>query len=165
MTLRITVLSLAAALAVASCAAPEPPKVAVAPPAPKCEPPPTQLMTRDMAEGTGDPINFRSAILVNYTGWLYDPCKPDHKGEMFDTSQGRATPFGFIVGAGRVIKGWDQGILGMREGGKRELTIPPDMGYGANAAPGGKIPPNSTLVFDVDVVKVIQRGPPEGDAK
>ena len=162
--MRIAAVLALAALAAASCA-PEPPKVAVAPPAPKCEPPPAQLMTRDTAEGTGDPINFRSAILVSYTGWLYDPCKPDHKGEKFDSSEGRPTPFGFIVGAGRVIKGWDEGIIGMREGGKRELTIPPDKGYGASAAPGGKIPPNSTLVFDIEVVKVIQRGPPEGAAR
>ena len=157
---RALVLGAAAALALASCATPEPPKVAAAPPAPKCEAPPAQLMTRDLAEGTGEPINFRSAILVSYTGWLYDPCKPGHKGEKFDSSEGRPTPFGFIVGAGRVIKGWDEGIVGMREGGKRELVIPADKGYGAQGAPGGKIPPNSALVFDVEVVKVIQRGPP-----
>jgi len=97
MTPRAGGLAVLAALAVGACA-PEPPKVAAAPPAPKCEAPPAQLMTRDLAEGTGDPIPPRSAVLVNYTGWLYDPCKPDHKGEKFDTSEGRSTPFGFIVG-------------------------------------------------------------------
>ena len=156
--------AMAAVLVLAACAAPEPPKVA-APPAPKCEAAPAQLMTRDLAEGTGDPINFRSAILVSYTGWLYDPCKPDHKGEKFDSSEGRPTPFGFIVGAGRVIKGWDEGIVGMREGGKRELTIPADKAYGAQGAPGGKVPPNAALVFDVEVVRVLQRGPAAGAAQ
>jgi FKBP-type peptidyl-prolyl cis-trans isomerase FkpA len=151
--------TLVAVALVAGCA-PEPVKVAPAPPAPKCEEAPKQLMTRDLAPGTGDPITTRTPILVSYTGWLYDPCKPDHKGEKFDSSEGRPTPFGFIVGAGRVIKGWDEGVVGMREGGKRELFIPPDMGYGAAAAPGGKIPPNSTLVFEVEVVKIIMRPPP-----
>jgi FKBP-type peptidyl-prolyl cis-trans isomerase len=145
----------ALALAVAACA-PEPIKIA-APPPPKCEDASPQLMTRDLAPGTGDPVTPRTAVLVAYTGWLYDPCKPDHKGAMFDTSEGRQTPFGFIVGTGRVIKGWDEGVAGMREGGKRELFIPADMGYGAAGAPGGKIPPNSALVFDVELVKVIVR--------
>ena len=158
MTPRAGVLAVLAALAVGACA-PEPPKVAPAPPAPKCEAAPAQLMTRDLAEGTGDPITPRSAVLVHYTGWLYDPCKPDHKGEKFDSSEGRPTPFGFIVGAGRVIKGWDEGVVGMREGGKRELTIPADKAYGAAGAPGGRIPPNAALVFDVEVVKVLMRGP------
>jgi FKBP-type peptidyl-prolyl cis-trans isomerase FkpA len=147
------------AAALAGCA-PEPVKVAAAPPPPKCEAASPQLMTRDLAPGTGDPITPRTAVLVSYTGWLYDPCKPDHKGEMFDTSAGRQTPFGFIVGTGRVIKGWDEGVVGMREGGKRELFIPPDMGYGATGAPGGKIPPNAALVFEVELLKVIVRPPP-----
>ena len=158
MSARIAVGLAVAALAVAACA-PEPPKVAAAPPAPKCEAAPAQIMTRDLADGSGEPITPRSAILVSYTGWLYDPCKPDHKGEKFDSSEGRPTPFGFIVGAGRVIKGWDEGVVGMREGGKRELVIPADKAYGAAAAPGGKIPPNSPLVFDVEVLKVLARGP------
>jgi FKBP-type peptidyl-prolyl cis-trans isomerase FkpA len=151
------------AAALAGCAAPEPPKVAAAP-APKCEEPPKQLMLRELAAGTGEPVPARSAVLVSYTGWLYDPCKPDHKGQMFDTSEGRETPFGFIIGAGRVIKGWDEGVAGMREGGKRELVIPPDKAYGAAGAAGGKIPPNATLVFDVEMVKVIMRAPPAAPA-
>jgi FKBP-type peptidyl-prolyl cis-trans isomerase len=99
-------------------------------------------------------------VLVGYTGWLYDPCKPDHKGEMFDTSAGRPTPFGLIVGTGRVIQGWDEGLIGMREKGKRLLIIPPDKAYGAKGA-GDKIPPNATLVFEVELLQVIMRGPPE----
>jgi FKBP-type peptidyl-prolyl cis-trans isomerase FkpA len=153
------VAALLAAGALGACA-PEPPKPAP-PPAPKCEEPPAQLMLRELAPGTGEPITPHSAVLVSYTGWLYDPCKPDHKGEQFDTSQGRPTPFGFIVGAGRVIKGWDEGVAGMREGGKRLLVIPPDKAYGAAGAGGGKIPPNATLVFEVEVVKVIMRAPAE----
>ena len=141
----------------AGCAT-EPPKPVAA--APKCEPAPTQLMMSDLEPGQGDPINPRSAVLVGYTGWLYDPCKPDHKGEMFDTSAGRPTPFGLIVGTGRVIQGWDEGLIGMREKGKRLLIIPPDKAYGAKGA-GDKIPPNATLVFEVELLQVIMRGPPE----
>lgn len=94
------------------------------------------------------------AVLVSYTGWLYDSKAPDQKGAKFDTSEGRATPFGFVVGAGRVIKGWDEGVVGMKEGGKRTLVIPPAMGYGAKGA-GDKIPPNATLLFEVEVIKMI----------
>ena len=148
---RIAVVFLVAA-ALAGCATPEPPKVA-APPPPKCEEPPKQLMTSDLVPGQGDPVPARSAVLVGYTGWLYDPCKPGHKGEMFDTSEGRETPFGFIIGAGRVIKGWDEGVAGMREGGKRLLVIPANMAYGEREV-GGKIPPNSALVFEVHLVQL-----------
>ena len=92
------------------------------------------------------------AVLVGYTGWVYDGCKPDLKGEQFDSSEGRRTPFGLMIGAGRVIKGWDEGLVGMREGGKRLLVIPPDKAYGERS-PTPKIPPNSTLVFEVNLVK------------
>jgi FKBP-type peptidyl-prolyl cis-trans isomerase len=114
----------------------------------------TELVKKDVKVGDGKLAEFRKAVLVSYTGWLYDPGKPDGKGEMFDTSRGRATPFGFVVGAGRVIKGWDQGLPGMKEGGKRTLVIPPALGYGANGSPP-KIPPNATLVFDVELIKVL----------
>jgi FKBP-type peptidyl-prolyl cis-trans isomerase len=89
---------------------------------------------------------------VNYTGWLYDPLRPENKGQQFDSSVGRQ-PFTFTLGAGQVIRGWDQGVPGMKVGGQRRLTIPPDLGYGANGA-GGVIPPNATLVFDVDLLDV-----------
>jgi FKBP-type peptidyl-prolyl cis-trans isomerase len=120
-----------------------------------CVAPPKELVTKDLEKGKGPEVVFRTPILVSYTGWLYDPCKTDHKGEMFDTSAGRATPFGFIVGAGRVIKGWDEGLIGTNEDGTRLLVIPPDKGYGAKGTPDGKIPPNSTLVFEVKVLKII----------
>jgi FKBP-type peptidyl-prolyl cis-trans isomerase len=121
-----------------------------------CKPAPTELLTQDVQAGTGDTVRFKSAVWVEYTGWLYDGCKPDLKGKQFDTSQGRVTPFGLIVGAGRVIKGWDEGLIGIKEGGKRLLVIPPDKGYGAKGVPG-TIPPNATLVFDVQVTKIIQQ--------
>jgi FKBP-type peptidyl-prolyl cis-trans isomerase FkpA len=124
----------------------------------QCTPAPTELVKKDTAPGSGDMMaEFRSPILVSYTGWLYDPCAKDFKGEKFDTSEGRATPFGFILGAGKVIKGWDEGLLGMKEGGKRTLVIPPDLAYGA--AGRSKIPPNATLVFDVEILKILSGTP------
>ncbi len=137
----------------------------VAPAAPACAPPPKDLVMKDVEPGQGDAVAFRSAILVHYTGWLYDGCAQDLKGAQFDTSKGRVTPFGFIVGAGRVIKGWDEGVLGMKVGGKRTLVIPADKAYGAGGAGGGRIPPNATLVFDVELVAIPGPPPaPEGAA-
>jgi len=127
-----------------------------------CEPPPKQLVTKDLEAGSGKTVQFRSGALVNYTGWLYDPCAPDHKGEMFDTSAKRQAPFGFIVGAGKVIKGWDEGLIGMKEHGKRLLVIPPDKAYGEQGAGGGRIPPNATLVFEVEVAGIPFDPPPPG---
>jgi FKBP-type peptidyl-prolyl cis-trans isomerase len=121
-----------------------------------CKPAPSELLTQDTQPGTGDTVRFRSAVLVEYTGWLYDGCARDLKGKQFDTSQGRSAPFGIIVGAGRVIKGWDEGLIGIKEGGKRLLVIPADKAYGAKGVPG-TIPPNATLVFDVQVTKILQQ--------
>lgn len=123
-----------------------------------CAKPPSELVVKDLEPGKGDAVRFRSAVLMGYTGWLYDGCAADHKGAEFDSSTGRSTPFGFVVGAGRVIKGWDQGVIGMKEGGKRLLVIPPDKGYGQQGA-GGKIPPHATLVFEVELVKILQQPP------
>jgi FKBP-type peptidyl-prolyl cis-trans isomerase len=128
---------------------------AAAPAKANCTPPPKELVTRDLAPGSGDKtVMARSGVSVGYTGWLYDPCAKDFKGEKFDSSEGRATPFGFMVGAGRVIKGWDEGLIGMKEGGKRVLIIPADKAYGAAGAAGGKIPPGATLVFEVEVFAI-----------
>ncbi len=112
------------------------------------------LVKRDTKEGTGQEVAKGKAVLVHYTGWLYDPKAPEMKGAKFDSSEGRPTPFGFVVGAGRVIKGWDEGIPGMKEGGKRTLIIPPGKAYGEKGA-GGVIPPNATLLFEVELIKVL----------
>jgi FKBP-type peptidyl-prolyl cis-trans isomerase len=129
---------------------------AAAAPKPACaapKAPPKDLVKKDLAPGTGRETKFRTAVVVHYTGWLYDGCAADLKGAEFDSSRGRPTPFGFMVGAGRVIKGWDEGVIGMKEtGAKRLLVIPPDKAYGDKSVAGGKIPANSTLVFEVETI-------------
>ncbi len=147
---RIAVAAVLTLASVTACAGTPPAadKVAAAPVEVK------ELVKKDTKVGTGKEAARGKAVLVNYTGWLYDPSKPDMKGAQFDTSTGRATPFGFVVGAGRVIKGWDEGIPGMKEGGHRTLIIPPAMGYGAKGA-GDKIPPNATLLFEVELIKLL----------
>ena len=92
-------------------------------------------------------------MTVHYTGWLYDEMRPDHKGRKFDSSRDRNEPFTFRLGAGDVIRGWDDGVAGMKVGGQRTLTIPSALGYGARGA-GGVIPPDATLVFDVELLDV-----------
>lgn len=106
----------------------------------------------DLSVGTGaEAVNGRS-VTVNYTGWLYDPSAPENKGRQFDTSIGRG-PFPFTIGRREVIAGWDQGVPGMRVGGRRRLVIPPDLGYGAGGfAPD--IPPNATLIFEIELLSV-----------
>jgi FKBP-type peptidyl-prolyl cis-trans isomerase FkpA len=159
----------ALAVAVAGCAgtqtkdaqSPAPAPVAMAPAASaKCVPPPTDLVVKDLEPGKGDSARFRTAVLVDYTGWLYDGCKPDFKGAEFDSSSGRQ-PLSFMVGVGRVIRGWDEGVIGMKEGGKRLLIIPADKAYGSSGAPGGKIPPNSALVFEVRLDHIILQAQPQ----
>jgi FKBP-type peptidyl-prolyl cis-trans isomerase FkpA len=111
-----------------------------------------ELQTIDVKVGSGaDAIKGKTAV-VHYTGWLYDPAT-SQKGAKFDSSRDRNEPFSFLLGAGQVIPGWDQGVQGMKVGGQRTLIIPPDMGYGARGA-GGVIPPNATLIFDVELVQV-----------
>ena len=105
----------------------------------------------DVRVGTGAEAAGGSAISVHYTGWIYDSTRPDQKGAQIDSSAG-GTPFSFTLGAGQVISGWDQGIVGMRVGGLRRLVIPPSLGYGATRY--GGIPPNATLVFDVELVSI-----------
>jgi FKBP-type peptidyl-prolyl cis-trans isomerase FkpA len=92
-------------------------------------------------------------VKVHYTGWLHDAAASDGHGRKFDSSHDRGEPFRFHLGGGQVIRGWDDGVAGMKVGGKRTLIIPPEMGYGARGA-GGVIPPNATLVFDVELVAV-----------
>ena len=111
-----------------------------------------QLQKIDVVEGTG-PVASGGMVTVHYTGWLHDPAAADGHGKKFDSSHDRREPFEFRLGAGQVIRGWDEGVAGMKVGGKRTLVIPPEMGYGARGA-GGVIPPNATLVFDVELVAV-----------
>jgi len=111
----------------------------------------TQLVGQDGRLGTGAEAINGSSVTVHYTGWLYEESQPEHKGIKFDSSRDRNEPFSFILGSGQVIPGWDQGIAGMRVGGQRTLTIPSEMGYGASGA-GGVIPPNATLLFDVELL-------------
>jgi len=112
-----------------------------------------ELQKIDVKQGTGAEATPGKVVVVHYTGWLYDPAKPDSKGAKFDSSRDRGQTFDFPLGGGRVIKGWDQGVAGMKVGGQRTLIIPPDLGYGARGA-GGVIPPNATLVFDVELIEV-----------
>jgi len=107
----------------------------------------------DHKMGDGDVAEAGKYVTVHYTGWLYDAAATDNKGRKFDSSRDRGEPFAFPLGAGHVIKGWDQGVAGMRVGGQRTLVIPPELGYGARGA-GNVIPPNATLVFDVELLAV-----------
>jgi FKBP-type peptidyl-prolyl cis-trans isomerase FkpA len=113
----------------------------------------TELQITDVTNGDGAMAEAGQTVVVHYTGWLYDPSQPDNKGPKFDSSVDRGDPFSFPLGAGRVIRGWDEGFAGMQIGGKRILIIPPDMGYGERGA-GGVIPPNATLMFEVDLLEI-----------
>jgi len=107
----------------------------------------------DLQPGAGPKIAAGQTAVVNYTGWLYDPAAALHKGSQFDSSLTTGAPFKFKVGGGEVIKGWDQGVLGMQVGGSRRLTIPAALAYGDSGA-GGVIPPGATLVFDVELLGI-----------
>ena len=119
--------------------------------APRTPAPPAFTRT-DLTIGTGAVAAAGKSLSVHYTGWLYDPSAPGQKGLQFDSSIGGA-PFDLILGAGGVIRGWDQGFEGMRVGGKRRLIIPPDLAYG-DAGAGGVIPPNATLIFEMELMAV-----------
>jgi peptidylprolyl isomerase len=108
------------------------------------------LQIVDTKEGTGASPKTGQTCVMHYTGWLYEN---GQKGKKFDSSVDRNEPFEFPIGAGRVIKGWDEGVATMKVGGKRTLIIPPALGYGARGA-GGVIPPNATLMFDVELLAV-----------
>jgi FKBP-type peptidyl-prolyl cis-trans isomerase FkpA len=112
-----------------------------------------ELERIDTAAGTGAVATPGSDVSVHYTGWLYDENAPQQRGMKFDSSLDRGTPFIFLLGAGQVIRGWDEGVAGMKVGGKRTLKIPADLGYGSKGA-GGVIPPGASLVFDVELIDV-----------
>lgn len=111
---------------------------------------PSGLQFEDLVLGEGAEATAGSSVQVHYTGWLYTD---GAAGRKFDSSKDRGDPFEFPLGAGHVIRGWDEGVQGMRVGGKRTLIIPADLGYGARGA-GGVIPPNATLLFEVDLLDV-----------
>ena len=105
------------------------------------------LKYEDLVEGEGEPAKANQRVRVHYTGWLTD-------GTKFDSSLDRNDPFSFPLGGGRVIRGWDEGVQGMKVGGRRKLTIPSQLGYGSAGA-GGVIPPNATLVFEVELLEIL----------
>jgi FKBP-type peptidyl-prolyl cis-trans isomerase FkpA len=107
----------------------------------------------ELAPGSGPAITGGAKAVVQYSGWLYETSAPDHKGREFDSTQSSGHPFSFVIGAGQVIKGWDQGVLGMKVGGRRRLIIPAELGYGDVGA-GDVIPPGAALVFDVDLTAI-----------
>jgi FKBP-type peptidyl-prolyl cis-trans isomerase FkpA len=115
---------------------------------------PTTLQIIDRKMGDGPTVETNNPVAVHYSGYLWSATAPDNKGKKFDSSVEKPVPFGFIVGAGRVIKGWDEGLVGMKVGGQRTLIIPADKGYGARGS-GDAIPPNSALVFDVELMSII----------
>ena len=126
---------------------------------------PIQLPTGEVAEltavelrtGEGPAIETGDTAVVHYTGWLYDPAADDRRGRQFDSSRG-GEPYSFSLGAGRVILGWEEGVAGMRPGGRRYLFIPPEYGYGERGF-GAAIPPNSTLFFDVELIDIEGESP------
>ena len=134
----------AAALAIAACGSDTAEESASA--EADAEPPTVET---DTVANAGDRIR------VHYTGWLADESAPEGRGAQFDSSRDRGEPFVFTLGVGQVIKGWDQGVEGMRVGETRVLTIPPELGYGSRGA-GNVIPPDSTLIFDVELVEVVK---------
>lgn len=164
------VTTLSAAALLASCgngeqAAEEPAEAA-------CAPQPVQNVTvveispglnsRLLVEGCGEAAGAGDTAVVHYTGWLYDAEAPDNRGNKFDSSRDRNKHFEFPLGGGRVIKGWDQGVVGMTVGEIRELTIAPELAYGDRDI--GVIPPGSTLVFEIELADVVKPGPAAADA-
>jgi FKBP-type peptidyl-prolyl cis-trans isomerase len=144
----LIVCSIALAVACSQSEAPKQEQPAAQPAAASTQPQAavTELRVEDTKVGTGDTALAGKNVTVHYTGWLTD-------GTKFDSSKDRGQPFTFQLGAGQVIKGWDQGVTGMKVGGVRKLTIPPSLGYGDRGA-GGVIPPNATLVFEVELLGV-----------
>ena len=112
----------------------------------------TGLQYHDIKPGSGTAAQTGDTVLVHYTGWLQNA--DGSRGSKFDSSRDRGQPFPFTLGQGQVIKGWEEGVRGMKVGGQRRLIIPSVLGYGARGAAGGMIPPNSTLIFEVELLKV-----------
>ena len=111
------------------------------------------VQTRDLTPGVGEVAAPGTRVVVHYTGWLYDSAATNRRGVSFDSSRKAGRPFDFVLGGGQVIDGWERGIAGMKEGGVRELVIPSRLAYGADGS-GGVIPPDATLVFEIELVDV-----------
>ena len=111
------------------------------------------MQSVELKAGSGEGIVAGKIAIVQYTGWLYEASAADNKGRQFDSSRTQGQPFRFPVGTGQVIKGWDQGVVGMKVGESRRLIIPPDLAYGDGGA-GGVIPPGATLIFDIELVGI-----------
>ena|SRR5450631_2921081 len=111
------------------------------------------MQSVELKAGSGEGVAAGKIAVVQYTGWLYEASATDNKGKQFDSSRAAGQPFRFPVGTGQVIKGWDQGVVGMKIGESRRLIIPADLAYGDSGA-GGVIPPGATLVFDIDLVAI-----------
>lgn len=135
-----------------AAAAEEPAPAATPPPTPSAAAPQEVLLVTDLVKGVGDEALPGLTVVVHYTGWLYDPAAPELRGKKFDSSRDRNQPFSFPLGAGHVIKGWEQGVPGMKVGGLRRLVIPPLLGYGSRNIDKGLIPPNSTLLFEIELL-------------
>ena len=147
--------ALLAAAAMAQTPANPPAPASTTPPASPASPvPDATVLVTDVVKGVGDEAFPGMVVIVHYTGWLYDPAAPDHHGRKFDSSRDRGQPLSFPLGGGRVIRGWEQGIPGMKVGGQRRLVIPPSLAYGSKGAGNGVIPPDATLVFDVELLAV-----------
>jgi FKBP-type peptidyl-prolyl cis-trans isomerase FkpA len=127
--------------------------VACTPPGPPAGGSVAELQRIDLKDGTGTVAASGDQVSVHYTGWLYDEDAPEQRGRQFDSSRERGEPIIFLLGAGRVIRGWDEGVAGMRVGGQRVLLIPTAYGYGRKGA-GGVIPPGASLVFEVELMDV-----------
>jgi FKBP-type peptidyl-prolyl cis-trans isomerase FkpA len=152
---RLATLVLGGALAACGSDAPQEPAAVTqsAAPAPVAVSDVPELVVSDLATGSGAEAQPGALVTVHYTGWLYDPDAPETKGKKFDSSRDAGKPFQFWLGAGNVIRGWDQGVAGMKVGGQRRLVIPSSLGYGERGA-GGVIPPGAALVFDVELLEV-----------
>lgn len=124
-------------------------------PTPAAQPvPEAVVLVTDLVKGIGDEALHGMTVIVHYSGWLYDPAAPDFRGRQFDSSRERKQPFSFPLGSGRVIRGWEQGIPGMKIGGLRRLVIPPALAYGGRSIGNDVIPPNSTLLFEIELLAV-----------
>ncbi|HWN06300.1 MAG TPA: FKBP-type peptidyl-prolyl cis-trans isomerase [Steroidobacteraceae bacterium] len=145
----LATLTAVAATGIALHALAEQPANAPAPPAPEAA-----VLVTDLVAGIGEEALPGMIVIVHYTGWLFDAAAKDQRGRKFDGSRDRGQPFSFPLGGGRVIRGWEQGVPGMKVGGTRRLVIPAALAYGTRGAGNGVIPPNATLLFEIELLAV-----------